>query len=65
MTGSEHYSEAERLIQQAEDVMDADYGWMSGLSGEERLQRRIAYLAEAQVHATLAAATSAGTGGEW
>ena len=58
MTGPEHYREAERLAEQADVVMNADYGWMGGLSSEERLQRRMAYLADAQVHATLALAAA-------
>jgi hypothetical protein len=53
MTGPEHWREAEQLTGQASAVMDADYGWMASLSTEERLQRRAAYLADAQVHATL------------
>lgn len=66
MTGPEHYREAERLTEQADVVMNADYGWMGGLSSEERLQRRVGYLADAQVHATLAlaAATALGHEGE-
>jgi hypothetical protein len=58
MTGPEHYREAEQLAEKAGAVMDADYGWMASLSSEERLQRRAAYLAEAQVHATLALAAA-------
>lgn len=58
MTGPEHYREAERLTQQAEDVMNADYGWMASLSSEERRHRRTAFLLEAQAHATLALAAA-------
>jgi hypothetical protein len=58
MTGPDHYREAERLIDQADVIMDADYGWMASLGSGERLQRRTAYLAAAQVHATLALAAA-------
>jgi hypothetical protein len=58
MTGPEHYREAERLIEQADTWMDADHGWRGELSTEERLSRRAADLAAAQVHATLALAAS-------
>lgn len=58
MTGPEHYLTAEREIEAAEAVMNADYGWIASLSSEERMQRRMAYLACAQVHATLAAAAA-------
>ena len=58
MTGPQHYGEAERLAEQAAGWMDADTGWKGQLSMEERLARRSADLAEAQVHATLALATA-------
>ncbi len=64
MTGPDHYRLAEELTEQANVVMDADYGWMGGLSGEERLLRRGACLAEAQVHATLALAAATALGHE-
>lgn len=61
MTGPEHYRIAEHtmaaardLIDQADEWMDADSGWKAQLSSEERLQRRSADLASAQVLATLA-----------
>lgn len=57
-TGPEHYREAERLTQQAGEWMDADTGWKAHMSGEERIARRAADLAEAQVHATLALAAA-------
>jgi hypothetical protein len=56
VTGPIHYLEAERSAEAADAVMNADYGWMASLSTTERLQYRMAYLAEAQVHATLAMA---------
>lgn len=62
MTGPEkyreHYREAERLRAESEEWADADYGWKGHLSAEERIQRRMADLAEAQVHATLALAAA-------
>lgn len=57
-TGPEHYTEAERLQRQAASWMDADTGWKANLSTEERLAYRMADLAEAQVHATLAGAAA-------
>lgn len=54
MTALEHYLEAERLAGQAETWADADMGWKGSLTTEERIQRRTADLAAAQVHATLA-----------
>lgn len=60
MTGPEHYRVAERLIADADAWMDADSGWMADLSGEERIARRVADLAAAQVHATLALAAAQG-----
>ena len=58
-TGPEHYAQAETLTGLAGTVMDADHGWMASLGTGERLQLRTAYLAEAQVHATLALAAAA------
>ena len=58
MTGPEHYQAAERLATTAAGVMDFDHGFYSGMSTEERLQRRLALTAEAQVHATLALAAA-------
>lgn len=56
MNAVKHYLEAEALADQAETWADADYGWKGKLSAEERIQRRNADLAAAQVHATLALA---------
>lgn len=58
-TGPEHYTEAERLGQQADTWMDADTGWKAGLSTAERLAYRMADLAAAQLHAMLANAAAA------
>jgi hypothetical protein len=60
VTGPEHYREAERLAEQAAGWMDAYTGWKAGLSTDERLARRAADLAEAQVHASLALAAATG-----
>ncbi|MEU8907001.1 hypothetical protein [Streptomyces mirabilis] len=57
-TGPEHYREAERLEHQADTWMNADIGWKAGLSATERLAYRMADLAAAQVHATLANAAA-------
>lgn len=57
-TGPEHYREAERLLNEAGKWMNADTGWMAHMSTEERLARRTADLAEAQVHADLAKAAA-------
>lgn len=55
----DHFGEAERFAALADEWMDADWGWKAELSTEERIARRAADLAAAQVHATLAlAATS-------
>ncbi|WP_405543997.1 hypothetical protein OG478_23035 [Streptomyces phaeochromogenes] len=54
MTGPEHYLKAERLMDQADDWMNADMGWKASLSVNERVARRTADLLAAQVHATLA-----------
>ncbi|MEV8477846.1 hypothetical protein [Streptomyces sp. NPDC051173] len=56
MTGPDHYRKAELLIASAEQWMDADTGWKAHLSTEERIAHRMAELATAQVHATLALA---------
>lgn len=58
MNGPEHYRAAEQLCVRADEVLDADWGWMANLSTEERLARRAADLADAQVHATLAYAAA-------
>lgn len=58
MTGPEHYREAERLQHQADTWENADTGWKADMSGEERIARRMADLADAQVHATLALAAA-------
>ncbi|MFF0139706.1 hypothetical protein ACFYRN_25035 [Streptomyces sp. NPDC005227] len=58
-TGPEHYVEAERLERQADTWMNADTGWKGGLTTTERLAYRMADLAAAQVHATLAGASAA------
>lgn len=62
MTGPEHYREAERLTDQAASWMNADTGWKAHLSSEERIAHRMADLAEAQVHATLANAAATAMG---
>ncbi len=59
MNGAEHYCAAERLVESADEWLDADYGWKGQLSAEERIARRDSDLAAAQVHATLAAAAAA------
>lgn len=64
MTGAEHYREAERLIRAADEWMDADFGWKAHLSSDERIARRTADLAAAQVHATLALAAAAPSHGK-
>ncbi|HVQ96110.1 MAG TPA: hypothetical protein VMU51_34135 [Mycobacteriales bacterium] len=51
----EHYLAAERLLAAADGWMDADIGWQAHMSTDERIARRRADLAAAQVHATLAA----------
>lgn len=58
MTGPEHYREAERLAKQADTWENADTGWKGQLSVEERIARRMTDLAAAQVHATLAGAST-------
>lgn len=50
MTGPEHYTEAERLIQQARDSTGNDWSAL--------------YLAQAQVHATLALAAATALPGD-
>jgi hypothetical protein len=57
-TGPEHYRKAEELISTADEWMDADLGWKAHLSAQERIDRRSADLAAAQVHATLALAAA-------
>lgn len=58
MNGPRHYLKAEQLIIQANEWMDADHGWKAELSSEERIARRQADMAQAQVHATLALAAA-------
>ena len=58
MNGPEHYREAERLMKQGDEWMDADTGWKARLGVDERLARRTADLLAAQVHATLADAAA-------
>lgn len=58
MKGPEHYREAERLMKQGDEWMDADLGWKASLSVDDRLARRTADLLAAQVHATLAQAAA-------
>jgi hypothetical protein len=58
VTGPEHYQAAERLATTAAGIMDFEHGFYSGMSTEERLRRRLALTAEAQVHATLALAAA-------
>lgn len=60
MTGPEHYRQAERLIEQADEWPDADLGWKGDLTAAERIARRDSDLAAAQVHATLALAAATG-----
>lgn len=55
-TAREHWDRAVDLTEQAEAWMDVDHGWKGQLSQEDRLRYRIADLAQAQVHATLALA---------
>ncbi|MGW0578329.1 hypothetical protein ACWD25_20690 [Streptomyces sp. NPDC002920] len=57
-TGPEHYSEAERLAEQADTWMDADRGWKAGLSSHERIQYRTADLLAGLLHAFLANAAA-------
>lgn len=57
-TGPEHYLEAERMRAEASEWMDADLGWKANLTARERIDLRIADLADAQVHATLALAAA-------
>ncbi len=54
MTGPEHYQMAESLTGAAAGVMDYKHGIYASMGTQERLQRRAALTAEAQVHATLA-----------
>ena len=58
MTGPEHYRQAEELLANAGDWMDADYGWKANLTAAERRAYKMADLGAAQVHATLALATA-------
>jgi hypothetical protein len=63
MTGPEHYREAERLIDRADEWLDADDEWMASLPASERVERRTADLATAQVHANLALAAAVAESG--
>jgi hypothetical protein len=56
MTGAEHYAAAEKLLLQADEWLDADWGWKGKLTADQRVVRRDSDLAAALVHATLAAA---------
>ncbi len=58
MTGPEHYQMAEHLVMTAAGVMDFDHGLYASMGTDERLKRRAALTAEAQVHATLALAAA-------
>lgn len=48
---SDHFREAERLIDRAETWEDADHGWKAGMSAEERIERRKADYLGAIAHA--------------
>jgi hypothetical protein len=63
VTGPEHYRQAEQLTGQAGAVMDYEHGVYASMGADERLQRRVALLAEAQVHATLANAAAVALSG--
>ena len=63
MTGPEHYKKAEEFAERADAVMDAEWGIYASMGTQERIQRRTADLAAAQVHATLALA--AATADNW
>lgn len=56
MNGPELVREALRLREQASSWMDVDTGWRGALTSGERLAYRMADLADAQLHATLALA---------
>ena len=58
MTGPEHFKAAESLTEVATAVMDYEHGLYHLMGTDERLRRRTAFLAEAQVHATLALAAA-------
>ncbi|WP_433233878.1 hypothetical protein [Actinomadura nitritigenes] len=47
---TDHFREAERLIEQAETWMDADRGWMASMSTRERVDRRAADFLGAIAH---------------
>lgn len=64
MTGPEHYREAERLQAKANQWADADRGWKAQMTMEARIACRMADLADAQVHATLALAAHTAYTGE-
>jgi hypothetical protein len=68
MTGPQHYEMAESLTMHAAGVMDADTGIYARMTTDDRLLRRLALTAEAQVHATLALAaafTEVGQSDNW
>jgi hypothetical protein len=54
MTGPEHYQAAEHYAHEADAWMDKDWGHYATIGVHERIERRMADLAAAQVHATLA-----------
>lgn len=47
---TDHFREAERLIEQAETWMDADIGWRASMSTRERVDRRTADFLGAIAH---------------
>jgi hypothetical protein len=57
VNGTEHYREAEQLLERANEWLDADSGWRGRLA-DERLRYRDSDTAQAQVHATLALAAA-------
>jgi hypothetical protein len=59
VTGPEHYLAAERLQEHARALAAADES-PDAAEATARVQRRMADLAEAQLHATLALAAAAG-----
>lgn len=62
-TGPDHYLEAERMRAAADEWADADLGWKANLTAQERINQRLADLADAQVHATLALAAATAMAG--
>jgi hypothetical protein len=57
MTGPEHYAAAERLLEHAATMLDADVG---SERAAELVQRQIAVATVGQAHALLAAAAAIG-----